>query len=260
MRAVLLTLLLAGASTPVFADDWSKTWAVSGSPEMHVETGDGAVVMTTSSGSQIEAHVTTKGWTIGNGQVTITEHQNGNRVELEVHVPKSHMSWGSRSIDVELRVPAGTASFIHTGDGAIRMHGISGTIEARTGDGTIEATDVDGSLIAHTGDGSVHVRGRLDGFDIETGDGGIEAELAPGSNIGSGWRVRTGDGHVTIKLPQDLRANLDAHTGDGSITVDMPITVEGVIKQSHDVHGKINGGGESLTIHTGDGSIHIEHS
>jgi hypothetical protein len=260
MRAVLLALLLAGASTSLVADDWSKTWNVSGSPEMRVDAGDGAVVMTSSNTGQIEAHIITTGWTIGPGQITITERQDGNRVELDIKIPKVHMSWGNRKINVELRVPPGTWSFVRTGDGAIQLHGIRGIMDVRTGDGSIEATDVDGKLSAHTGDGTVHVRGRVDGFDVETGDGNIEAELAPGSNIGSGWRVRTGDGHVTIRVPQDLRANLDAHTGDGSITVDMPIAMEGLIKQSHDVHGKINGGGEPLTVHTGDGSIHIERS
>ena len=260
MRAFLLTVLLAGASTSMFADDWTKQWAVSGSPEFHVNAGDGAVVMTTGGGGRIEAHVTTKGWTIGSGQVNIVERQDGSRVELEVKVPKTHGDWGQRSIEIEVRVPSGTSSFVQTGDGAIRVSGVHGSINARSGDGNIEAMDVDGSLIVHTGDGAVQVRGRVDQLDVTTGDGSIEAELTAGSKLGSGSAVHTGDGQVTLRLPGDLNADLDAHTGDGSITVDMPITLDGGLKQEHDVHGKINGGGETLTIRTGDGSIHIQRS
>jgi hypothetical protein len=49
------------------------------------------------------------------------------------------------------------------------------------------------------------------------------------------------------------------HTGDGHIDLDMPITTEGKIREN-EVHGKLNGGGKELTIHTGDGSIHLRKS
>jgi hypothetical protein len=35
--------------------------------------------------------------------------------------------------------------------------------------------------------------------------------------------------------------------------------VEGIISKSR-VRGKMNGGGQELTIHTGDGSIHLRKS
>jgi hypothetical protein len=36
----------------------------------------------------------------------------------------------------------------------------------------------------------------------------------------------------------------------------IPVTVEGNLGTSQ-IHGKMNGGGAPLTIHTGDGSIHL---
>lgn len=70
------------------------------------------------------------------------------------------------------------------------------------------------------------------------------------------WTVHSGDGGVTLRLPDGFAANIDAHTGDGRITVDLPLTTNGGI-QEHSVSGKLNGGGSLLTIHTGDGSIHL---
>jgi hypothetical protein len=49
------------------------------------------------------------------------------------------------------------------------------------------------------------------------------------------------------------------HTGDGHITVDMPLAVEGRLGGKN-IRGKLNGGGKLLTVHTGDGSIHLERS
>lgn len=49
---------------------------------------------------------------------------------------------------------------------------------------------------------------------------------------------------------------MDAHTGDGKITVDLPLATSSGI-QGPPVSGKLNGGGPTLTIHTGDGSNHL---
>jgi hypothetical protein len=261
MRFTAVMLLLGGLATMAFADDWAKHYAVSGVPELRVEAGDGRIEVNTGSGNEISAHVRTQGWRISPSEVNIIEHQNGNSVEIEVKIPRHefHWDWGTRSIVVELHVPAQTMSFLQTGDGAIHVDGLHGPANLRTGDGAIEAMGIDGSLTVHTGDGHVKVHGRLDVLDVETGDGGVEVELAGGSRVSSGWRIRTGDGHVTVRVPQDLRANLEAHTGDGSVTVDLPITMEGTLKRN-DIRGKINGGGEIFSIHTGDGPIRIERS
>jgi hypothetical protein len=68
--------------------------------------------------------------------------------------------------------------------------------------------------------------------------------------------VHTGDGGVTLRLPDGFAANLDAHTGDGHITVDLPMTTDGGIHEDS-VSGKLNGGGQVLTVRTGDGSVHL---
>ena len=62
-----------------------------------------------------------------------------------------------------------------------------------------------------------------------------------------------------MQLPEALAADVELHTGDGHINLDMPLNVEGHLGRS-DIRGKLNGGGNLLTIHTGDGSIHLEKS
>jgi hypothetical protein len=50
---------------------------------------------------------------------------------------------------------------------------------------------------------------------------------------------------------------VDVHTGDGHITVDLPMATDGG-KHDDAFSGKLNGGGPVLTVHTGDGSVHLE--
>ena len=109
---------------------------------------------------------------------------------------------------------------------------------------------------AETGDGSIRARGRFDVMNLRTGDGGIEAEVSAGSKLSSSWEVNTGDGHVILRLPEGLAADLDAHTNDGRIDLELPLLTS-KLGGSNDVRGKLNGGGLALKIRTGDGAIRI---
>ncbi len=81
----------------------------------------------------------------------------------------------------------------------------------------------------------------------------------PGSQLREAWEIRTSDGGVRVAIPGDLAADIELHTTDGHITTNIPITVEGNFG-SHDLHGKMNGGGNRLTIHTSDGSVTLDKS
>jgi len=259
-RTSLLAVSLAAAfSTLALADDWSKTFPISGKPELRVNTNDGSVTIRTWDRKEIEARVTTVRWKIPS-DVQVIEHQTGDHVDLEVRMPHHSFSlnFGSRSsIQVELRVPREIQSDIRTGDGSIIVENLKGETRLSTGDGRIEATSLDGALDAQTGDGRIITRGRFDLLKLHTGDGSIEAEINNGSRVTSEWSVRTGDGHVTLRLPATLSADLEVHTGDGHIQSDLPVTVSGS-QNEHELRGKLNAGGPPLIVRTNDGSIRLE--
>ena len=259
-RTFLLAMSAAIAiSGAAFADEWSKTFQISGRPELRVNVNDGSVTIRTWDRKEIEARVTTVRWKIPS-EVQVVEHQSGDRVELEVRMPHRMfmLNFGQRmSIQVELRVPREIQSDIRTGDGSIIAENLRGETRLSTGDGRIEATSLDGTLDAQTGDGRIIIRGRFDMLNLHTGDGSIEAEVNNGSRITSEWSVRTGDGHVTLRLPASLSADLDVHTGDGHIQSDLPVTVSGS-RSEHELRGKLNAGGPPLIVRTNDGSIRLE--
>ena len=254
-------LALSGAiaiSGAALADDWSKTFQISGRPDLRVNVNDGSVTVRTWDRKEIEARVTTVHWRIPS-DVQVVDHQSGDHVELEVRMPHHVFSFnlGRRSIQVELRVPRELRSDIRTGDGSIVAENLRGETRLSTGDGRIEATSLDGTLDAQTGDGRIVIRGRFDMLNLHTGDGSIEAEVNNGSRITSEWSVRTGDGHVTLRLPATFSADLDVHTGDGHIQSDLPVTVSGS-RNEHELRGKLNAGGPPLIVRTNDGSIRLE--
>src|ERR1700730_5287291 len=256
LLAMSTGIAISGAA---LADDWSKTFQISGRPELRVNTNDGSVTIRTWDRKEIEARVTTVRWKIPS-EVQVIEHQTGDHVDLEVRMPHHSFSlnFGQRSsIRVELRVPRELQSDIRTGDGSIVVENLKGETRLSTGDGRIEATSLDGTLDAQTGDGRIIIRGRFDLLNLHTGDGSIEAEINNGSRITSEWNVRTGDGHVTLRLPATLSANLEVHTGDGHIQSDLPVTMSGS-RNDHELRGKLNAGGPPFIVRTNDGSIRLE--
>ena len=261
---VLSGLVCSWAALPARADDWSKTYTLTGKPDLRVETSDADIHVSTWDQNTIEAKVTTARYEIGDDGIRIEEHQTGNVVEIDVHYPHHGVTinWGnsgSHHVDIDIHMPREGRVDLHTGDGKIEIGNFKGEMLLRSGDGSQEIDAVDGKLRASTGDGHIRANGRFDELDLKTGDGRVEARAAAGSALATGWRLESGDGTVTLEVPENLAADVDLHTGDGHIDLDMPVTTEGKIREGQ-VRGKLNGGGNLLVIHTGDGSIRLRKS
>ena len=237
-RLILILSLFMLAPVYASADEWNKTFKVTGTPELRVDAKDGAVELSSWDQKVIEIRVETAGWRIGPDQVRVIERQTGDRVEIEVLLPK--WKWGihvgDHRVRMYVKVPRESRLDIHTGDGNIHGSELRGELRLRTGDGGIDLEKIDGKLNADTGDGQVRVSGRFDQIE-----------------------VRTGDGSIDLRLPEDLTANLDARTGDGNIQIDVPVLVSGSLGRNQ-LHGKMNGGGPPLEIRTGDGSIRVSRN
>jgi DUF4097 and DUF4098 domain-containing protein YvlB len=290
-----IALLASAAFVPrASATEWTKNYTVSGRANVRIDTNDGGVRVSTSDSKNVEFRVEYEGYEMDKN-LHVEAHQSGDQVELVARVTGHWgFSWGThgRKLHIEVRMPkdadlnahTGDGSVeassingkvtVETGDGSIRANSLTGTIDLhthdgsinvdtlkgdvklRTGDGSIEARELDGKLDADTGDGHVRIAGRFDALNVKTGDGSVDTRVLPGSKMASSWNIRTGDGSVDLSLPGDFQANIDASTGDGHISVGLPVTVEGTFSNSQ-LHGKMNGGGQSLTVHTGDGSIRL---
>ena len=257
-KSAILLLCVFSFGLFASADEWSKSYQVGNNPSLRVDTNDAAIEVTRGVSNTIAAHIVADGYSVGNSGVRVTERQEGDKVELQVHVPNQ---WGihfnmHQGVRVEVQVPPLVALDLHSGDGHILVNGVTGQARLDTGDGHITVQNFTGNLRGHTGDGHMSIDGSFSDLELRTGDGHINLVVHPGSKMANGWLVHTSDGRVEAKLPEDLACELYAHTGDGHIQLDMPVTVSGSIERTR-VRGKLNGGGPLLEITTGDGSIRI---
>lgn len=259
MKNTCFALLLGSLGLLPFAsaDELTKSWNVGSQPELRVEAGDASIEISGADTNTIRAKLTTDGYKIGYGGVELIEHQSSNSLDLRVKEPNDHFGWGRHSIHLELVVPKALTGEVKTGDGSIRLSNLGGKLRADSGDGGIDGVGLNGALDAHTGDGSMHLDGAFTDLRLRTGDGSIDLRAGSGSKVNMSWELNSGDGSISVRLPRELPADIELRTGDGHIHSNLPITVSD-LRNEHEVHGKLNGGGAPIIIHTGDGSITLD--
>jgi len=273
LAASLAILATACFAAHAHAAEYSKAFTVSGRPTVHVNTNDGSVRVRTADTNQVQFRVEYKGLTLDKN-LHIDATQQGDQVQLTLHIQWEPISLGFRKLRIEVLMPKDGDLAVDTSDGSIDVADLKGNVDLRSGDGSLTAISVkglmklktsdgsitgesiDGSLDAASGDGSIHLDGRFDELKVKAGDGSVTATVQSGSKIDSGWSIVSGDGSVEVTLPKDLKADIDASSGDGHVTSDISLVVQGNFSKSK-VRGKLNGGGAPLSIHTGDGSIRL---
>jgi DUF4097 and DUF4098 domain-containing protein YvlB len=263
-----------------------KRFTVKGTPELHLSTFDGSIELQPADDAEVFVEIEKRGATKeAVDALVVTSKQDGNRIELEVKRPRNegfsgfgfHQSASARLI---VSVPRRVDVIARTGDGSVKLEGLTGRLELHTGDGSIRASNVSGNLRLHTGDGSitvdradgtldldtgdggVNVTGKLTAVKMHTGDGSIVYRAEPGTVMTDDWDISTGDGGVSVYLPADFGAELDAHTGDGSIANDLSVSSNDRDDRENrrTVRGRLGAGGKLLRIRTGDGSIKLRPS
>jgi hypothetical protein len=262
-----------------------KRFSPTGTPELHLATFDGAIEVRSSDTTQVLVQIEKRGPTREAVEaLRVESSQNGSRIELEVKQPQRESISGfgfhmSASAKLIVTVPRRSDIVARTGDGSIRLEGVTGRLELRTGDGSIRISGVSGELLLNTGDGAVDVDNAEGGLAIETGDGGVNVDgklsrvkihTGDGSivyrageeaKMDGDWEITTGDGSVSLYLPQAFDAELDAHTGDGVIRNDLGVSVEGDRDGDRDkrtLRTRLGDGGRRLRVQTGDGAITLK--
>jgi hypothetical protein len=264
-----------------------KRFAVSGVPELKLTTFDGAIELRASDDAKtVLVEIEKRGPTQDViDQLRVETKQDGNQIDIEVKKPSREVVFfgigASPTAKLIVTMPREGNVTAKSGDGSITIEGVHGRLELRTGDGAVRGRNAGGQMTVSTGDGSVtldaasgtidgdtgdgsvSVAGTLTAVKLHTGDGSITFRAEAGTKMSDDWSLSTGDGGVSIYLPQDFAAELDVHTSDGSIRNELAIAAEapaGGEVSKHTIRTRLGAGGKTLKIRTGDGSIRLKTS
>ncbi len=253
-----------GADFNKYVERDERHFSVSGKPEVSVRTFDGSIQIRPWDKNDVQVVIEKRGTSkAATDTIEIHTEQDGSRITVEARVPASHgfrFSF-SRSARLIVSVPATADITARSGDGSIDLDGVSGHLQLTSGDGSIRALHVSGELDVHTGDGSVDVSGKLAAVRARSGDGSVRITADSGSSPTTDWDITTGDGSVTLVLPDGFGAEFDAHTGDGGIHM-TDITLSNVTGRigRDSIKGRLGSGGPTVRVRTGDGSINLRRS
>jgi len=82
LAVAVLSVLTA---KPAHADEWSKTYNLTGKAALRIETSDANIKVTTWDQNTIAAKVITERYKIGEGGIRVEEHQSGGGSPLTIH-------------------------------------------------------------------------------------------------------------------------------------------------------------------------------
>ena len=177
------------------------------------------------------------------------------RSDVEIKVPRdSNLMLTTHDGRIELRDVRGD---IHaeSGDGRLRFDGIVGNVNARTADGSIVGQNVRGAFDVRTGDGRIELTGSFNGLQAVSSDGSITVDCLEALPLARDWMLRSSDGSISLTVPSEFSADLEASTSDGRIESDLPLADPRVT--ANRVKGTLGEGGKLVLIKTSDGRVKL---
>ncbi|MGI8480606.1 MAG: DUF4097 family beta strand repeat-containing protein [Chthoniobacterales bacterium] len=159
-----------------------------------------------------------------------------------------------------------------TSGGNIELNACEGPLKVNTSGGHIDSVDGKGTLDARTSGGSVVVRNFEGDTDVATSGGSLSlvnlngkiTGKTSGGSIAASLRtavsgdldLHTSSGSIELAVPPDAAFNIDAHASVGRVNTELPFV--GTRTDGDHLKGQINGGGKSVVLRSGAGSIIIK--
>jgi len=187
-------------------------------------------------------------------KVKVVVTNEGGKVALKTVYPKRHgsfFSFGGRSIAVNytINVPRGTIIEAETVNGAVTIGVSASTVKCETVNGAITVTDAS-LLSASTVNGAISFK--ADSVKkVETTNGSVKGEIKSMKPAAGG--IETVNGSIKIVVSQKAAFRVCAENVNGSVRSDLP----GAQASKHHFVAEFNGGGNTISIETVNGSIKV---
>jgi hypothetical protein len=208
------------------------------------------------------------------GTLSVDAGQNGSiRVTGErrrdAHVRARVQAWGVDEADAERVAAAVTIR----SDGVLRAEGpdrggrtgwsvtfevlapLETDLALETKNGSIAVSQVRGDLQLEAVNGSINLDSVAGNVRGRTTNGGVDANLAGATWEGAGLDLRTTNGGVRLRLPDDYSARLEATTVHGGVDIDFPVTVQG--RMGRELSTTLGDGGPLLRVATTNGGVRV---
>jgi hypothetical protein len=128
-------------------------------------------------------------------------------------------------------------------------------LSLETENGEIEVAAVRGDLGLEATNGGISVDGVAGNVRGRTTNGGVEATLTGDTWEGAGLDLKTTNGGVRLRVPDDYSARLETGTVNGGIDIDFPVMVQGRIGREFST--TLGDGGPLIRAATTNGQVRV---
>jgi hypothetical protein len=292
IRAALAAAALLACAAPAAAQrsfDWNGQ--IPAGSTLRVFTQNGTVTVRQASGGQ--AHIRAVTENAGDGEIryltgggrggdfrvcAVRENSTCSENGIESSGERG-WGWGRNRrgrANFTVEVPRGVLVRVSSGNGDVAVDGATADVHAASGNGDVRVGSGAMQVRASSGNGSVLVDGARGPVNASSGNGRVVVATASGpvnASTGNGrievamaslrasedMAFSSGNGDVTLTLPANFGAELEASTGSGRIDTDFPLRVQGRMSTRR-MAGTLGAGGRRLRITTGNGSIHLRRA
>jgi hypothetical protein len=144
-------------------------------------------------------------------------------------------------------LPVRDRLIIETTNGAVAISDIDGDVEVQTTNGAIQADRIRGKADLVTTNGSVSAADIAGALNAKTTNGAVKASSG---EVGGDWVLRTTNGRIEVRLPEN--ADIEADAKGSSAHTDLPLEVS-----NNRITGKMGTGRHKLILQTTSGSVSI---
>jgi hypothetical protein len=131
-------------------------------------------------------------------------------------------------------------------------------LSLKSQNGGIAVTEVNGDLTLETVNGGISIEGAAGNVHGRTTNGGVTATLRGDAWDGAGLDLRTTNGGVRLRVPDDYSARLETRTVNGGIDIDFPVTVTGRIGK--EISTTLGKGGALVRAETTNGHVRVSRT
>ncbi len=279
MRKTVLGLAAFGlwvmlAITTAWGQDFQKNYALTSTGTISISSVSGDISVTGANVPTLSVRAIREGR--DKDVVEIVDQSTPDHVSLKVQYPKDGGNYQA-SVRFVVQVPNGsqykydklsTASgdievanvagefAANTASGDITISQFNGNITANTASGDLKVTNVQGNVQANSASGDVEILGAAGMVSAKTASGDVNVELTQIDGTGE-MKFASASGDVTVKVPNQLNAEIQMSTGSGDIKSDFPVSIEKTEGGGKKASARFGAGTVILRISAASGDVHL---
>jgi hypothetical protein len=250
----VLGLLFGLTTVSAFAQDFQKTYPVTGGGNISISNLSGDISVLGYGGTSIQVTAYREGRDAD--LIEIVDESSGNSVALSVRYPREGRHEGS--VRFEVRVPQGGSyrfDSLKNASGDIEIRDVAGDINAKTASGDLNITHVQGTVNVSTASGDVTIDDVAGLVSARTASGDMEVNLTRVEGTGQ-LSFTSASGDVTVRVPGEISADIELSTSSGTAKSDFPLNMD---EREHGtkLYGRIKSGAVPLKISTASGDVRL---